>query len=907
MVLALGTAPEAHPSGASADVRAMGGKGAALARLTAEGFAVPPFCVLPPLAFEASRTAGALEAPTPEWAAAVHAWADASGADLFAVRSSAASEDGGAHSFAGQFETVLGVARGALSDAIATVWHSAFADRVLAYRTERGIDGPPEAPAVVIQAMVDARASGVAFGADPVTGDPSVRIIGAVHGLGTALVDGQEDGETWRLTASGEIASCTDGRQRQMHTLTSSGASTAAAPQTDVLSEDEARAVAALVAQATEAFGHPQDIEWAFGPLAGAEVGAEHDARGEPPHPSASRIPARGHARTSLFLLQSRPITTVQTGRLRVWDNSNIAESYGGVTSPLTFSFARRAYAAVYREFCRLLGVPEARIEAESETFDQMLGLLRGRVYYNLASWYRVLALLPGYQLNAEFMEGMMGVREGIPDEIRPTPLTTGRWRDQKMGRVRDGLALTGSAFGLVTAAFGLPRRQRRFMARVDRALAPVDLPAMDLDALAAHYRDLEAELLQKWDAPLVNDFFAMIAFGTAQKLADTWAPPGLLGHLLSGDGDIISAEPARRIRAMAEPLAPATGRALMSGDAAQVLRENEPLARAVADYLATFGDRCLEELKLESPTLADDPQPLYAAIGATALREVNPDAPRPLALRESAEAQLRDALRGHPLRAWIFRRALGLARRRVRDRENLRFERTRVFGRARRIVLAMGTRLVARGALSDPRDVFDLEIGELLGAVDGTGTAWDLRAIAAARREEFDAYRATPAPPERVLTRGAVSTATLVSGFTPEATGQASGAEGNTPDSSGATRSGLGCCAGIVDGPVRVVRDPRGVTLEPGTILVAERTDPGWILLFPMCSGLIVERGSLLSHSAIVAREMGIPCAVSVDGATAWLADGDRVRLDGATGLVTRITPEASVAVEAGTASGDA
>ena len=624
-------------------------------------------------------------------------------------------------------------------------------------------------------------------------------------------------------------------------------------------------------------------------PVQGEDSLGASGARGRAEGASASPQPP---VPRPLWLLQSRPITTVQTGRLRVWDNSNIAESYGGVTSPLTFSFARRAYAAVYREFCALLGVSGARIEAEAETFDAMLGLLRGRVYYNLASWYRVLALLPGYRLNAPMMEGMMGVREGIPDEVRPAPATG--------GKLRDALALGRSAFGLVWAAVTLGRRQRRFMARLERALAPVDLGAMDLDALAAHYRDLEAELLRKWDAPLVNDFFAMIAFGVADKLAARWLPPGLLGHLLSGDGDIVSAEPARRIRAMARPLAPEAARALMRGDAEAVLRENEPLAEAVADYLEVFGDRCLEELKLESPTLADDPAPLYAAIGAAALRETAPTpeatptasgAARPQALREDAESTMREALRGHPIRRLVFGRALGLARRRVRDRENLRFERTRVFGRARRIVLAMGDRLAARGRLRDARDVFHLEIGELLGAVDGTATAWDLQAVAAARAAEFERHHAAPAPPERVLTRGAVATATLVDGFagrSPEAANrQASGDDPNA-------RTGLGCCAGVVEGPVRVVRDPRGVTLEPGTLLVAERTDPGWILLFPMCAGLVVERGSLLSHSAIVAREMGIPCAVSVAGATGWLRDGDRVRLDGGTGRVERAAPAA-------------
>ena len=105
-----------------------------------------------------------------------------------------------------------------------------------------------------------------------------------------------------------------------------------------------------------------------------------------------------------------------------------------------------------------------------------------------------------------------------------------------------------------------------------------------------------------------------------------------------------------------------------------------------------------------------------------------------------------------------------------------------------------------------------------------------------------------------------------------------------------GDQRQGLGCCPGIVRGPVRVVTDPRGAVLQHGDILVAERTDPGWIMLFPSAAGLLVERGSLLSHSAIVAREMGIPAVVALTGVTRWLKDGDWVELDGRTGLVTRI-----------------
>ena len=72
--------------------------------------------------------------------------------------------------------------------------------------------------------------------------------------------------------------------------------------------------------------------------------------------------------------------------------------------------------------------------------------------------------------------------------------------------------------------------------------------------------------------------------------------------------------------------------------------------------------------------------------------------------------------------------------------------------------------------------------------------------------------------------------------------------------------------------------------------ILVTEHTDPGWVLLFPSAAGLLVERGSLLSHSAIVARELGLPTVVAIDGLTAWLNDGDQIEFDGSTGKVSRL-----------------
>ncbi|TVR45185.1 MAG: phosphoenolpyruvate synthase [Planctomycetota bacterium] len=814
----------------STESSVVGGKAAALAALAAEGLPVPPFFVVLPAAYGCQD---------PSFQAELISRARALGGVL-AVRSSAIDEDGSGHSFAGQLDSFLRVSPEDVPDQVAAVWASGFSERALAYRAERGL-GPPAPPAVLVQLLVEADCAGVAFSADPVSGRHGVAVVSAVRGLGDALVSGEQDGDGWWLQRDGSII------QR-----TISG-------DDPCMDDASVLQVAALARTCAARRGRPQDIEWAM-------------------------------ANGQLWLLQSRPITALASpdpdAPPALWDNSNIAESYGGVSCALTYSFARRAYEAVYREFCRLLGVSEAVLAANDNTFRAMIGMVEGRIYYDLLNWYRVLAMLPGYASNRAFMEQMMGVKEPLPPELVPAQSPGSRWT-----RLRDRLRLARVAAGLLWRHWRLGSDMAAFRRRLDDAMAPppVPLEQQRADELAAHYRDLEERLLTRWDAPLVNDFFAMIWYGLLRALCRKWlgdTAGTLQNDLVGGGGGVISAEPARLVREMAgllkdDPDLAATLRDAPLASAMAAVRAHPALAAALQAYLERFGDRCLEELKLESPTLEDDPSSLLRAIGHFAAREHANTSDHASAARAQAELTVAERLSWQPFRRWIFGWVLGHARARVRDRENLRFERTRLFGRVRRIVVELGRRLYAAQRLDDPRDVFHLTLDEVLGSVDGTTPCADLAGLARVRRAEYERCVAAPPPPDRCLTRGAL----LVSNpLRPFSTAPA-------PDLSGDVRSGTGCCPGVVRGTARVVRDPRGVSLPAGSILLAERTDPGWIMLFPAAAGLVVERGSLLSHSAIVARELGLPAVVGLAHATEWIADGASIEIDGSTGVV-RILP---------------
>jgi len=198
--------------------------------------------------------------------------------------------------------------------------------------------------------------------------------------------------------------------------------------------------------------------------------------------------------------------------------------------------------------------------------------------------------------------------------------------------------------------------------------------------------------------------------------------------------------------------------------------------------------------------------------------------------------------------------------------REQPKFELIRrVFSPLRELIRPVGVELAATGRIEAPEDIWFLRIGEARRALDGE----DLREIVRARRTEYDRERARRHIPRVLLSDGTDAEIALVQ---PE--------EG--------TLRGTPASPGVVVGVARVIHSPQGARLDPGEILVAPSTDPGWTPLFLTAGGLVMEMGGMISHGAVVAREYGIPAVVGVAGATERIATGQRLRLDGSTGIVT-------------------
>lgn len=769
--------------------------------------------------------------------------------DYFAIRSSAGNEDSSDNSFAGQFDTFLYIQKQDVIQKVLEVYLSAFSDRIETYRKENNIE-EITIPSVIVQKMVNSEKSGVAFGANPVNSNIKETIVSAVFGLGSGLVDGIATADTYSIMNNNiekEIAT-----KDYMHILENNEVVQKQVDEkiknSQVLSEKQISEVKELVKKASAFFGRYQDIEWAY--------------EGE-----------------KLYLLQSRPITTLtnsKEGKINVFDNSNIVESYGGITTPLTFSFIRMVYENVYIELCKIFNVKQEKIEMNSSMFKNMLALIDGRVYYNLYGWYGLLSMFPGLGSNKKFMEQMMGVKESLPDDLFPVPQAT----------FKDKVGLVNTGWGLVKGFLKIRKMTNRFYERLNDALEDKDIDSMDLYELHDYYYELEKKLLHKWDAPLVNDFLAMIFYGQLkEQCKELFKEEGNLIHndLLCDEGGIISSEPAKRIKEMAK-IAKDNKELLELLENKDVLfiqkelPKYEEFNKMLNEYLDKFADRCLEELKLETLTLRDNPASLYSSIATFAkrIKEKGIEEIDERRNRELAEKRVKEKLRFKLVKQAKFNFILKQARFTVKNRENLRFERTRLFGRVRELFLRIGFILTSMNIIDDKRDIFYLEVDEILFYIDGKSTTNNLKELISIRKKQYLKYK-NMYPDERFYSYGAVN---IGNSFKREK-------EKNDIKESKMELKGIGASPGIVTGKVRVIRNPENAKLEQGEILVAEFTDPGWIMLFPAASGILVERGSLLSHSAIVSRELGIPAVVGITGLIDTLKDGDIVQLDGTTGIV--------------------
>ncbi|HZE40648.1 MAG TPA: PEP/pyruvate-binding domain-containing protein [Stackebrandtia sp.] len=840
------------------DFDAVGGKTANLAILTKAGFPVPPgFCVTTaayqriaeaadvPGSLSGERLAATareriLAAAVPaELADAIRGLADGP----VAVRSSATAEDLPYASFAGQQDTFLNVVGPeAVLEAVRRCWASLWTDRAVAYRDANDIDHARVRLAVVIQRMVDAEVAGVMFTANPVTGRRHQSVIDASPGLGEAVVSGAVNPDHFVVDADGAIVERRLGDKRLAIRPSPDGGTRTVETSAEQACLDDARirALAELGARVEEHYGSPQDTEWAV------------DADGK------------------LWLTQARPITTLyplpdnMRPGLRAFFSLSVGQGLYRPITPMGMAVFRLLASGVAR-MARIpvpnpLDGPPVFAEAGQRLYIDTTPALRSSLGRAIVP--RVLGVMESR--SAVVLRGLMS-REEFSVRSRS------RWPAlRRIARVLIRYAVPPHVVAAVISPRGALRRTERQLKALEANLTPPPLTTVDerLDYVERTLHERTMTLLPRI-APGPAAGFLML--GAAYRLLRGHIEPSELDAVLRGLPNNVTTEMDLRLWGLASDLRddPGSRDALLSTPAAELAAHPDRLpprlAAGLSDFLEAYGFRAVAEIDLGMPRWSDDPTHIIGVL-ANYLRLDDPAlAPDLQFARGAAEAEdliATLASRVGRVRGRLVRTALHRARLLMGLRELPKFGLVKTLGAMRSQLSRVGAELAAAGRLERADDVFFTTLTDLRGDAD-------LRALVAERREDY----------ARELRRRRLPRVLLSDGTDPEAIATTPAIDGQL--------TGTPASAGTVTATARVILDPVGAHLEPGEILVAPSTDPGWTPLFLTAGGLVMEMGGANSHGAVVAREYGIPAVVGVPDATSEIATGQRVTVDGTSGTV--------------------
>lgn len=770
--------------------------------------------------------------------------------EYFAVRSNFSSEDSGEHSFAGQFLTRLNVKREKVKEAVQEVFASYAGSLDYKEKANRG------------KAEYDLKQQGKAEQYEDTERQENTERQGNA--------ERQEDTEQKKAVLSGETVLIQEmlfpeksgvlftknpkGILSEMVVVLGQGlGDKVVEDQENVLTyhyfpgeclyqegqgtvigldEDELKTLFSLGEEIEQLFQKPMDIEFAI------EKG-------------------------KIYILQARAITTLDMQLpARILDNSNISESFPGICLPLSESFAGEMYSGIFTSLGRrFLG---KRVSSYEAVFQRMVGGFSGRMYYEISSWYDILRLLPFSGKIIPVWQGMLGVSNEEISFSKKKPSFFLKCR----------IALLFCYYFIVSQR-KMKELDKFFQERYVSYSKRVE-EEEEAQALYRIFLEMKEDLLREWDITLMNDMVSFIST-----------------HLY-GKKMAFSLETMKPVRALSTLKAVARKHGL----------DSEEYRKEKKSYISAYGDRIEGELKLETRTYRSNEELLdrwiLDALETEKTDCSEKDCEETSRMEKPSEQKQR--------KSFLYR----LAESSCNNREISRLHRTRCFGLMRRIVDKIGEKTIGF-------DVYYLSLDELKELLF-SGKDFSLKI--AREKELRKAYEKLPVL-SRVKLLGKVDRDPLAGEITvlnygafktkgsKVGKGEIAGEMGKSEKSSvpfseepknfeskGKTEStprvffGRGVSKGIFRGEVLKIKSLQELRVAEakGKILLSYSTDPGWFPYLDMAEGLITERGSLLSHSAILARELEKPAVVNIPKIMEELQSGDIVEIDGDLGICSVI-----------------
>lgn len=730
-----------------------------------------------------------------------------------AVRSSAVVEDSEEASFAGQLDTFLDIeTERALLESVKRCIASTFSDRVGRYAGR--LDAAPQGPgenefrtAVLIQAMVPAIYSGVAFSADPHTGRRCV-IIEGTTGTATGVSAGTVVPDRYVVNPQGRLLEeRADGDSEGRPGL------------------GKILELAATVRRICAEVGTHQDVEWAWD----GEI---------------------------FQILQSRPITSL-AGK-EIYSSKLVSDMTPGMIKPLLWStnIIDMTENVFGRIFDSLLGGGDTG-------YTQLVKLIHSRVYVNVTF---VSGLMRQLGLPPNFFEMV------VLDELseRPRPRLSPRL-------LRSVFKLAGFVFryGFYAGAIEsfIDMHEKRL-----ESFRGEDWSARGASELMQAARDLRAAHGETQWHMWISAMNMTIRRKILNRYVNSRVSGVDPGSLLAGRRGLKSLEPNRALREISLLIRKhdrSLPEEMVAADEGSIraLLEEDPGGREITAAFDRFMDRygflSTHGTDFSVPPWKENPHMIWNGIGRLAMgsdRDAENDENAARAERVDTERLIESRL--NPFRRLLFRKLHSSTLRYLDYRERMSFYMSEDVYQMRRIYLEAGERLAETGALDAKDDIFFCDFEEIYGMEKGALDSETIRALVAERKNEF-------ARDEEVELDDIIcdkSAALLPLSY-----------------KTGPYLSGIAGSTGIIRGYAVVVKDPADVkrALSKGDVLVVPFTDVGWTPLFPSIGGLVAETGGQLSHSAIIAREYGIPAVVSVKKATRLLRSGQPVTVDGNSGRV--------------------
>ena len=537
-----------------------------------------------------------------------------------------------------------------------------------------------------------------------------------------------------------------------------------------------------------------------------------------------------------MFILQSRPISRSIWGKDQnnmLFDSANIGESYSGIVSPLTSSFAKSIYKFVYTDLLVHSGVSIRKIDENSEIFSEMVDNVYGRLYYRMDNWYRMMAMLPGFNRNSRNLRKMLSLNFE---------------EDQQLDKFKPNIFLTLTYFPRILLKFLLfDKKIKKFREEVESTIKisrKWNFKELSFEKTQEKLRSLMNGVLRKWYLTVENDTIMMTAYGKLTKSITSDELSRLLDFPSVSTKQINSLCSLSRILCESKIIK----QSLKKQDKQSFIAalNNYPEKREYYnEYLMKFGGRFANELKLETSDIIEDFSAFSTMILSYSKRKYDPFNQSPI------EGKFLEKL---------FKKTAS-------RREDFRLLRANMFAIIRKLCLHIGDCFVEKGLIENKNDVFFLDIGSVSGTTSLKEI--DFSKIKQIKREYnfFKTFR----PPSYFEVKN----------------GQWSLLE-NEKNNSG--NNGTGVSPGKIIGKAVVLKKFKIPKKNSFDIIVTRRTDPGWTALMGLSKGIIVEQGGILSHASIVARELGIPAVIGIKGACEKFNTGDIIFIDGQRGIVKRV-----------------